>query len=126
MIMLFISLFKWWYGAGWVLQAKALSVRLDGLIDYFSMDLLAKTLFAPFRQDGVGRVDGPLEVKLRAFLDKLISRILGAIIRTTILLIGMVTIALFVAASAIILALWFVIPLAPIAGLALAIMGVHF
>lgn len=126
MIMLFISLFKWWYGAGWVLQARALSVRLDGLVDYFSIDLLAKTLFAPFRQDGVGRVDGPLEVKFRAFLDKLISRILGAIIRTAILLIGLVSIALFVVYSALVLAAWFLVPVAPVIGIVLAVMGVHF
>lgn len=124
--MLFISLFKWWYGPGWVQQARALSMRLDGLIDYFSIDLLAKTLFAPFRQDGAGRVDGPLEVKFRAFLDKLISRILGAIIRMAILLIGLVSIALYVVWSALMLALWFVVPLLPLAGLVLAAMGVHF
>ncbi len=124
--MLFVSLFKWWYGAGWVLQARALSVRLDGLVDYFSIDLLAKTLFAPFRQDGVGRVDGPLEVKFRAFLDKLISRILGAIIRTAILLIGLISIALFVVYSALVLAVWFLVPVAPVIGIVLAAMGVHF
>ena len=101
-------------------------MRLDGLIDYFSIDLLAKTLFAPFRQDGAGRVDGPLEVKFRAFLDKLISRILGAIIRMAILLIGLVSIALYVVWSALMLALWFVVPLLPLAGLVLAAMGVHF
>ena len=124
--MLFISLFKWWYGSGWVQQARALSVRLDGLVDYFSIDLLAKTLFSPFRQDGAGRVDGPLSVKMRALLDNLMSRMIGAVIRTVILLIGLISIAVFVVFCAAVLVVWFVVPVAPIIGVILAVMGVHF
>ena len=124
--MLFISLFKWWYHDGWIQRARTLNTRLDGVIDYFSIDLLAKTLFAPFRQDGVGRVDGPLEVKMRALLDNLMSRVIGAIIRTVILIAGIITIAGYVVYGFIMLIVWAIVPVAPFVGIALAVIGVHF
>jgi len=73
-MLLVTELFKWWYTAGLRQRLKKISVRLDGTIDYFSMDLLVKTLFAPFRQISAGKVDGSLEVKMRALIDRLFSR----------------------------------------------------
>ena len=70
MVMLLVtSLLTWWYTDGWRARAGIVSHRLDATIDYFSFDLLLKTLFAPFRQISAGNVDGPLEVKLRALVD---------------------------------------------------------
>lgn len=120
---LVMSLLKWWYTDGWRQRTRMIANRLDGAIDYFSFDLLLKTLFTPFRQISAGRVDGPLEVKLRAFVDKLFSRIIGAVIRLIILLIGGITIALQVLFGVIILFGWALVPLLPIAGLVLMLIG---
>lgn len=92
-------------------------------MDYFSIDLLVKTLFSPFRQISAGSVDGPVGLKLRAFFDKLISRIIGGIVRTIVLVIGLVTIILGLVIGVVYLALWAVIPLLPIAGLVLMLTG---
>ncbi len=122
--MLFISFFKWWYGDGWRQRARLMATRLDGVIDYFSIDLLAKTLFQPFRQDSTGRVDGPLTVKLRALADNLISRVLGAIIRLVILLFGIVAIIISAVLAIGGLIAWAALPVIPIAGVVLAVTGV--
>lgn len=122
--MLFVSLFKWWYSDGLRQRALAMGVRLDGVIDYFSIDLLLKTLFQPFRQDGTGKVDGPLDAQLRAFADKMISRVLGAIIRTVILVLGLVAITIYALAFCFSLILWAVVPLLPIIGAVLMSLGV--
>ncbi len=122
--MLFVSLFKWWYSDGLRQRARLMSSRLDGIIDYFSIDLLAKTLFQPFRQDSTGSIDGSLDVKLHAFADNMISRILGALIRTVILLFGLITIAFYTVMVLLSLVLWVVLPLVPLAGIILTVLGV--
>lgn len=123
MIMLFVSLIKWWYTDGWRQRAKLTIVKLDGVIDYFSVDLLLKTLFSPFRQISAGRVDGPLGDQLRAFADRLVSRLIGAIVRTLILLVGLVAISLYAVGALIVLVLWLFVPLLPIVGAVLAASG---
>lgn len=126
MIMLFVSLIQWWYTDGWRRRAHIANMQLDSVIDYFSVDLLIKTLFSPYRQISAGKVDGPLGVQLRAFADRIISRIIGAMIRLVILFVGMITIALNVLVGIGILILWGITPALPIVGVVLAIMGWTF
>lgn len=127
MVMLLVtSLLAWWYTDGWRARAGIVSHRLDATIDYFSFDLLLKTLFAPFRQISAGGVDGPLEVKLRALVDKLFSRVIGGFIRMTILFVGGVVIVVQVLTGIVILAGWALVPLLPLIGLGLSVLGWTF
>ena len=116
----------WWYTAGLRQRLKKISVRLDGTIDYFSMDLLVKTLFAPFRQISAGKVDGSLEVKMRALIDRLFSRLIGAFVRSLLLVVGGVTIALQAVLALVMILLWLLVPFLPVAGIVLMISGVKF
>ena len=50
--MFIASLLKWWYSAGYIRCAKGWMTRLESALDYFSIDLLLKTMFSLFRQDG--------------------------------------------------------------------------
>lgn len=125
-MLLLTELFRWWYGDGWRKRAQLVSLRLDGTIDYFSIDLLAKTLFAPFRQISAGKVDGPIGVQLRALVDKLVSRVIGAIVRTLILVFGGVAIGLQIMVGGISLLVWALLPLLPIVGIILAVTGWTF
>lgn len=122
-MLLIAELFRWWYGDGWRQRVQFIAGRLDGTIDYFSFDLLLKTLFAPFRQISVGRVDGPLEVKLRALVDKLFSRVIGAFIRSIILLVGAIAIGLQVVMSLLLLVGWGLVPLLPVIGVGMTLLG---
>lgn len=123
-MLLVTELFKWWYTAGLRQRLKKISVRLDGTIDYFSMDLLVKTLFAPFRQISAGKVDGSLEVKMRALIDRLFSRLIGAFVRSLLLVVGGVTIALQAVLALVMILLWLLVPFLPVAGIVLMISGV--
>lgn len=125
-MLLVAELFRWWYGDGWRKHAQLVANRLDGTMDYFSIDLLIKTLFAPFRQISAGKVDGPLGVQMRALVDKLVSRVIGAFIRTLLLVIGGIAIGVQAAVGLALLILWALVPLFPFVGIALAIMGVSF
>jgi hypothetical protein len=122
-MVLAIALLKWWYTDGWRARARLVALRLDGTIDYFSIDLLLKTLFSPFRQISAGRVDGPLGIQMRALVDKLFSRVIGAFIRLIILVIGGIIIGLQVVLGLVILLGWTLVPILPVIGLVLTIIG---
>lgn len=118
MVMLLVmSLFQWWYGDGFRGRIKLASVRLEGMIDYFSFSLLLKTLFSPYRQISAGKVDGPLEVKMRAFVDKLFSRVIGAVIRLIIMIIGLIAITVLIFYTLVSLIIWILLPVLPFIGL---------
>lgn len=96
---------------------------MDALFDYFSFDLLLRTLFAPFRQISAGRVNGPIGLQFRAWLDRLVSRFVGAMVRSAVLIAGIVAV-LFAGVIAVVqLVLWPILPLAPVIGAILAIAG---
>jgi len=92
-------------------------------IDYFSIDILVRTLFAPFRQISAGKVNGPLEVRWRYFVDRLISRAIGAFMRTILIVVGCVWVVLQAVFGVVALVLWAFIPFLPIIGFIAAIAG---
>lgn len=122
---LVVELFRWWYTDGWKQRTVKMATSLEGTLDYFSMDLLIKTLFQPFRQISTGSVDGPLEVKLRAMIDRLFSRIIGAVIRTILMITGIIALLVQTIITLLVLLGWALVPALPIVGVVLAIMGVN-
>lgn len=113
----------WWYTDGWILLARRIMVRLDGLRDYFSIGLLLTTLFAPFRQISAGGVSGGLDAQFRAFIDKSISRLIGAFVRLAVLVAGVFSIIVGALLSILVLIFWAFVPLLPIIGLVLTLTG---
>lgn len=122
-VMLMLAFTNWWYSAGWRKRAQLVSERLDRTLDYFSISLLLKTFFAPFRQISAGKVDGPLGVKLQAFTDRLVSRVIGAMIRSFILLIGIVLIVFQAVVGLATLVIWPLVPMLPVLGLGMFLIG---
>ena len=121
--MAIVGIFWWWYGAGWLAAVKRVIEKISGLYDYFSIDLLLKTLFSPFRQISAGRVDGPLNIVIRAFFDRLLSRVIGAIVRTIVVFIGLFSLAVAVILGLAYIISWALIPLIPFAGMSLMLAG---
>ncbi|MEO7904564.1 MAG: hypothetical protein ABIR91_02080 [Candidatus Saccharimonadales bacterium] len=121
--MFIVGILSWWYTAGWRLQFSELSARLARTVDYFSIDLLLRTFFAPFRQISAGKVRGPLGVQMRAFFDNLISRFIGSMVRGTIIVIGSIWIIVATVIGVLVALLWMIVPLLPIAGIVIALSG---
>lgn len=113
----------WWYGAGWRDQVSALRRRIVKVVDMFSIDLLLKTLFMPFRQISADQVDGSLSVKMHAFLDKLVSRMIGAVVRLITILAGILTLTCYVVVGALLLLAWPLVPILPIIGVFITTTG---
>lgn len=123
--MFIVGLFTWWYGAGWKKVSQILLQKLVATEDFFSIDMLLRSIFAPFKQISAGSGSGgTLQMKLQAWFDKQFSRFIGALIRLTLILVGSVWLILQVCADVVILALWPLVPIAPIIGLVLALAGV--
>jgi hypothetical protein len=122
--MFLVGILTWWYGDGWRQRVWMMKDRIAGSSDFFSIELLVATLFSPFRQISAGRVDGPATVQIRALFDSLISRVIGGIVRIFMLLVGVAYIAFQVITGIIVLAVWAVVPLFPIGGLILTVVGV--
>ena len=99
--------------------------RLKNATDFFSIRLLVENMFAPFRQISAGEAStsGP---QISIFLDKLLSRVIGAIVRFLLLIVGMVTIILQAIGGVAVVIVWPFIPFAPVICVVLAIMQVTF
>lgn len=121
--MFIAGLFRWWYADGWKLRAQKSMNSLEALLDYFSIGLLIKTMFSLFRQDGAGKVDGSFDLQIKAFFGRIISRLIGAAVRTTVLIFGMITIAVLSLYHLLLLIVWFIAPIIPLVGFTLAVSG---
>lgn len=97
--------------------------RLIASADFFSIGLLITTIFAPFRQISAGRVSGPIGVQMRAFLDRSISRFIGALVRLSMIVIGSFVMAMQALFGAIMIVMWPIIPLFIVIGLILTVAG---
>ena len=118
-----VALLSWWYGGGIRRTLGQIRLRFASLLDYFSIDLLLRTLFSPFRQISAGSVDGPIGVKIRAWADRMVSRTIGAIVRTIVILVGCVAITVQALLSLAYFIVWLVLPAVPVIGLVMMLTG---
>jgi len=121
--MFLVGILSWWYGNGWLSRIQLIKERLAASADYFSVGLLTSTLFAPFRQISAGRVSGPIGDQIRAFFDRLISRIVGGFVRTFMIVFGLVAMFIQAVFGGIVLLLWLILPLLPAVGLIATVIG---
>jgi len=121
--MLLVGIFSWWYGSGWRIRIQIVKDRLAASADFFSIGLLVSTIFAPFRQISAGKVSGSIGDQMRAFVDRLISRFVGAIVRTFMIIFGLFVMFFQIIFGLIMISVWPVIPLFPVAGLILLAIG---
>jgi hypothetical protein len=68
-------------------------------------------------------VNGPAGVQLRAFFDQLLSRIIGFVIRTLFIVAGLIVMAVLAIVEALIIFVWLLVPLAPVVGCIIAVIG---
>ena len=121
--MLALALFSWWYTTAWKALGRKIGQRVDTAMDFFSVSLLLRTLFDPFRQISAGQVRGSIDAQARAWADRTFSRFFGAFIRTLFIMIGLL-VAMFVMLLGLLqLVVWPLIPLLPIIGIVGFIMG---
>ena len=121
--MFLVGILSWWYGDGFSRRIQLIKERLISSIDFFSIDILLSSFFAPFRQISAGNVSGPIGDQIRAFFDKLLSRIIGAIVRSFVIFFGLIVIFLQLIFSLLTIIVWLILPTFPVIGLILTAVG---
>lgn len=120
---LLIGLISWWFS---YVPSRIIYISqktVSKLFDYFSIDLLAKTLFLPWKRDEIDTTNMALDDKLRVALMNLISRLVGAVVRSGTIIFGLLSI-LFVILAAFISVLLFIF--APVIFIGLIIVGIIY
>ena len=121
--MIFIDMLAWWYGPAWRDVWRSVGQRTGSVLDAFSVGLLARTLFSPFRQIDAGGVRGPLGAQLRAWFDRTFSRFIGLGVRSVMIISGSVLAAITLVAGVLFAVLWLLVPVLPVIGIVLTLSG---
>lgn len=117
--MLVVAFLQWWYGPGWRDAADRLLTKLHETYLTFSMPILLRTMFAPWRRI-ITPPGGSLEQKMRALVDNAVSRMVGFVVRLIALISGCVLLALYALIGGLIVLLW---PAWPVVGPVLVVVG---
>ena len=117
--------FRWWYGHGWRWALRtSITNRLHWCSQAFSVSDLIKTWFKPFKQTFTNRSKGSIDIKVHALVDNTVSRLIGMLART-VLLIASLLCAIFVVITGILfVVVWPLIPLSFVLVVALIGFGV--
>lgn len=110
--MLVIALFRWWYGSGWLWAAARLRHRLSGVGREYSVGILVKTLFSPWKQIiSTSGAQSTIGLNFNIMIDNLVSRMVGFTVRSLTLLAAGFIWLLTLAVGVVVLAAWPVVPL---------------
>lgn len=119
-----MSLAVWWYMSGWKKLAMVMVQKLIASEDFFSIDLLLKTLASPFRQISAdSQRGGTLQMKLQVIFDKVFSRFIGLVVRSILILVGAGWLLVQAIAAVATLLIWPFLPLLPVIGLVISLTG---
>lgn len=112
--------FAWWYGPGWLSAWKNSLTWVKKVQMAFSIDVLLRTLFSPWKRIVVtgGR---SIDEKFRAAMDNLVSRVIGFFVRLIILFTAVVLIGVTAIGGILLAVVW---PLLPLLGLGLIFWGI--
>lgn len=116
--MLIAGLLRWWYVDGWLGQLSKTRWALLRMADHFSIGLLLRTLFAPFRQISADETARGASGVMNVIVDKLISRLIGGFMRTVMVIVGSIGLVLLTLVSLVRLVGWALLPFMPLLGLA--------
>jgi hypothetical protein len=118
--MIALEILTWWYRQGWAQVAKNAEVRFFKVSHMFSVPILLRTLFAPWRRI-VTYPGASIDAKLRAMGDNMVSRVVGFSVRAMVLFSAGVMLAITALLAAIQLLVW---PLMPPAIVVFLIKGI--
>ena len=121
--MFLVGIISWWYSDGWKGQLRRIRDRLASTVGYFSIGQLFSTLFSPFRQISADRIDGSIAMKMRAFFDKTLSRVIGAVVRLFTILAGIIVLLIQIIFEVVVVLIWLLLPFFPIAGFVMFAIG---
>jgi hypothetical protein len=119
------SLLTWWYSEGLRKRLILERSRLSMIYDFFSLEILLRTVFAPYKQISASSSGVSLGDRWRAFWDRALSRLIGATMRITVIVIGFLALIVGLSFGLTVMFVWIVAPFLPIVGLILTLIGLE-
>lgn len=118
--MIALTFFSWWYTQGWKNIAVSLRPRLRKTSSQFSVKVLIRTLFSPWRRI-ISYPRAGLSEHIQAAIDNLVSRAIGFFVRIFVLLAALLIFLMVIIMYVLEILLW---PLLPIAIPVFVILGI--
>lgn len=121
------GMISWWYTKGIQLKFKLILSRAASMVDLFSIRLLVATWLSPYKQISASRsMSSNFVDQFKNMIDQLISRSIGAVIRTFMIIIGSAVVVVQFVVGILLLSFWLILPILPIVLLILAVTGKNF
>lgn len=104
------NFFEWWL-VDEPINLWGITIKITRrVLVFFSIPVLIKTLFAPWKRDIHSAVNSSLDMIVRVLIDNLVSRLVGLVIRTITIIIGLIITSLTFVGGIIFLLFWFLLP----------------
>ncbi|MCX6808854.1 MAG: hypothetical protein NTW50_04280 [Candidatus Berkelbacteria bacterium] len=112
-----IEFFVWWYHDLAVALFANLSYYFRYLTDLFSVSICLRTLFSVWKRDRISYDGLSLQEMMSAWVLNLVSRFIGFVIKTTVLIIFLIALIIYLVVAVLLIICWFTFPLLIIASL---------
>lgn len=106
-----LTYFSWWYGQELVYIWHSAGNIIRNVFQTFSILVLLRTLFAPWKRDNYAAENAALDMRMRLALDNLISRGVGFVVRIFTILTGLFFTIFAIILMIVIILFWLVLPL---------------
>ena len=106
-----LAMLRWWYGTGWMGALQRIGVWTKGVERNFSLSLLLRTLFSPWRRI-VSFSGRSFDARVRASLDNLVSRCVGFVVRFFVIIAALLAMVVALLGAVILVVVWPLLPLA--------------
>lgn len=122
--MVILLALKWWYSAGWQWAWKrSVNSRINWVNESFSIPALIRTCFSPFKQTYSRANKGSIDLRVQAAVDNFVSRMIGSVLRTIIIFVGILCMSLTFVIGLAAVIIWPVVPLLPGVAIILSLSG---
>ncbi len=121
--MVLFNFFIWWYSVGWTRVPKEIRRKSRFILQYFSLTIILKTLFSPWKRDITYASSKAIEDRFHALLGNLVSRFIGFLIRIIFMLIAVLGVVLIAVFGGILYIIWPLLPLSPLLFIYLGVFG---
>lgn len=102
--------FLWWFKEEPALLMALFKLALNKTYHYFSISYLLKTLFLPWKRDIKHAVNPNLREILWNWVENLVSRVIGFIVRIFTIFSGLIILILVFLVGLILIFLWYILP----------------
>lgn len=115
---------KWWYIAGWKWAwQRAVNERIEWVNQAFSIQAMVRTWLSPFKQTLSNTNKGSIDMRVQATIDNFVSRLIGSLLRTIIIFVGIIGVLVAILTGIFIMVIWPLIPWVPLIAVFLTISG---